>query len=91
MEGDLNHNFPWRHSAPPLHPEEPNRVYIFVPFEEDFNQQILPFDKIAVKFHASITSSSKNSGKPISKFDAQIAAIAKSRELVSAQEMKRIL
>jgi len=48
-------------------------------FEEDFNQRILPFDQLAAKFYASIASSRKKSGKPISQFDAQIAAIAKSR------------
>ncbi|MFO7846287.1 MAG: type II toxin-antitoxin system VapC family toxin [Balneolaceae bacterium] len=48
-------------------------------FEEDFDRRILPFDQLAAEFYATIAASHKNSGKPISQFDAQIAAIAKSR------------
>ncbi|CAN5290731.1 type II toxin-antitoxin system VapC family toxin [soil metagenome] len=48
-------------------------------FEEDFNRRILPFDQLAAECYAMIASSHKNSGRPISQFDAQIAAIAKSR------------
>jgi len=48
-------------------------------FEKDFDRRILPFDQIAAQHYATIASSRKNSGKPIRLFDAQIAAIAKSR------------
>jgi predicted nucleic acid-binding protein len=48
-------------------------------FEEDFNRRILPFDQLAAELYAMIASSRQKSGKPISQFDAQIAAIAKSR------------
>ena len=45
-------------------------------FEEDFAQRILPFDSAAVPAYVEIVSSRKAAGRPISQFDAQIAAIA---------------
>ena len=48
-------------------------------FEEDFSQRILPFDHIAAQHYASVVSTRKKSGKPISQFDAQLASIAKCR------------
>ena len=46
---------------------------------EDFAAPILPFDSAAAAAFAFITSSRRQAGKPISQFDAQIAAIAQSR------------
>jgi len=48
-------------------------------FNEDFHDRILPFDSLAAKEYAEIASSRRRSGQPISQFDAQIAAIARSR------------
>ncbi|NBC66634.1 MAG: PIN domain-containing protein [Bacteroidetes bacterium] len=48
-------------------------------FNEDFHERILPFDSLAAKEYAQIASKRRNSGQPISQFDAQIAAIARSR------------
>jgi predicted nucleic acid-binding protein len=48
-------------------------------FEEDFGNRILPFDSDAARVFAEIASSRRRSGRPISQWDAQIAAIARSR------------
>jgi predicted nucleic acid-binding protein len=45
-------------------------------FEEDFAQRILPFDSAAVPAYVEVVSGRRASGRPISQFDAQIAAIA---------------
>jgi hypothetical protein len=45
-------------------------------FEEDFAQRILPFDSAAVPSHVGVVASRRSGGRPISQFDAQIAAIA---------------
>ncbi len=50
-------------------------------FEEDFKGRVLSFDSEASIAYAQITSSRRKSGKPISQYDAQISAIAKSRGL----------
>jgi len=47
-------------------------------FGEDFAGRILPFDSPAAHAYALIAASRARSGKPISHFDAQIAAIAHS-------------
>ena len=44
-------------------------------FEEDFSGRILPFDSSAALFYAEIAASRRRAGRPISQFDAQIAAI----------------
>ena len=46
---------------------------------EDFADRILPFDSAAAMAFAEISSSRRQNGRPISQFDAQIAAIASSR------------
>ncbi len=46
-------------------------------FDEDFAGRILPFDSAAVTAYVEIVSSRRAAGRPISRFDAQIAAIAK--------------
>jgi predicted nucleic acid-binding protein len=47
-------------------------------FEEDFAGRILPFGSLAAHAYAEIAAARRQSGRPISQFDAQIAAIAKS-------------
>lgn len=46
-------------------------------FEEDFAGRILPFDASAVPAYVAIVSDRRSLGRPISQFDAQIAAIAR--------------
>jgi len=46
---------------------------------EDFAGRILPFDSAAAIAYAVIAADRRAAGRPISQFDAQIAAIAKSR------------
>lgn len=53
-------------------------------FEEDFHGRVLPFDGAAAYDYAIIASHRRQAGKPISQFDAQIAAIARSRGAVVA-------
>lgn len=55
------------------------RVAVDGMFEQDFADRLLPFDGAAAHEFAVITSSRRQSGRPISQFDAQIAAIARSR------------
>lgn len=47
-------------------------------FEEDFDARILPFGGDAAVAYAEITTVRRRMGRPISNFDAQIAAIARS-------------
>ncbi|MBC7604987.1 MAG: type II toxin-antitoxin system VapC family toxin [Ramlibacter sp.] len=44
-------------------------------FDEDFGERVLPFDSDAADVYARIAAERKQAGKPISQFDAQIAAI----------------
>ena len=44
-----------------------------------FEDQVLPFDAAAAEQYAAIASSRERSGKPISGFDALIAAVCRSR------------
>jgi predicted nucleic acid-binding protein len=48
-------------------------------FRIDFADRVLPFDSAAAPVYAAIAAEHKLKGRPISHFDAQIAAIAKSR------------
>ena len=48
-------------------------------FEEDFDGRVLPFDGAAAYDYATISSHRRQVGKPVSQFDAQIAAFARSR------------
>jgi toxin FitB len=48
-------------------------------FAHDFGDRILPFDSAAALAYADIASQRRKAGRPISQFDAQIAAIVKSR------------
>jgi hypothetical protein len=47
-------------------------------FEEDFGGRVLPFGGEAARAYAQIAAQRRRSGRPISHFDAQIAAIARS-------------
>ena len=46
-------------------------------FDEDFAERILPFDTGAVPAYVQVVSRRRTLGRPISQFDAQIAAIAR--------------
>jgi predicted nucleic acid-binding protein len=46
----------------------------------DFAGRVLPFDQAAVRAYAEIAAARRRTGRPISQFDAQIAAIARSRD-----------
>ena len=46
-------------------------------FDEDFSGRILPFDSGAVPAYVDIVSERRSLGRPISQFDAQIAAISR--------------
>lgn len=48
-------------------------------FAADFAGRILPFDSDAAAAFAEISAERRRAGRPISQFDAQIAAIARSR------------
>jgi predicted nucleic acid-binding protein len=48
-------------------------------FEEDLAGRILPFDSDAALIYPLIAAARRQSGRPISQIDAQIAAIARSR------------
>jgi toxin FitB len=47
--------------------------------EEDFADRILPFDSDAARVYPKIASSRRAVGRPMAQWDAQIAAIARSR------------
>lgn len=47
-------------------------------FRDDFAGRILPFGSDAARPYARIAAERRRAGKPISQFDAQIAAIARS-------------
>jgi hypothetical protein len=48
-------------------------------FREDFAGRVLPFDYAAAPAYAAVVAARRGAGRPISQFDAQIAAIALSR------------
>ena len=50
-------------------------------FDEDFNGRCLPFDEHAARQYARIVSARTRAGRPISVEDAQIAAIALTRQM----------
>ncbi len=47
-------------------------------FGEDFARRVLPFGSDAARAYATIAAGRRRAGRPISHFDAQIAAIARS-------------
>lgn len=46
-------------------------------FDEDFAGRVLPFDSAATTPYAELVAARRAAGRPISQFDAQIAAIAR--------------
>lgn len=48
-------------------------------FDEDFSGRVLPFDSRAVAAYVDILAERRLLGRPISQFDAQIAAITRSQ------------
>jgi predicted nucleic acid-binding protein len=57
-------------------------------FEHDFRERTLPFDSPAAVAYAAICSDREQRGRPISQFDAQIAAISRSRGAALATRNK---
>jgi toxin FitB len=53
-------------------------------FAEDFAGQVLSFDSDAAENFAEIAAARRMAGKPISQFDAMIAAMARSRGAILA-------
>ena len=53
-------------------------------FEQNFAGRVLPFASDAARLFASIVASRRTLGRPIEKFDAQIAAIARSHRAAIA-------
>ncbi len=53
-------------------------------FHEDFADRCLPFDALAARHYADIVTARKESGRPVTVEDAQIAAVAKSCRLLLA-------
>jgi toxin FitB len=58
-------------------------------FANDFAGRILPFDTAAATHYADIVATRRASGRPVSQFDAQICAIARSRQMVLATRNTR--
>jgi hypothetical protein len=48
-------------------------------FDEDFAGRLWPFDSAAATHYADIVASRRAAGRPVTQFDAQIAAIARCR------------
>jgi toxin FitB len=46
----------------------------------DFARRVLPFDQAAAQVYAEIALDRRRAGRPITQFNAQIAAIARSRD-----------
>lgn len=65
---------------PPSRRRDALRAAADAMFEEDFAGKILPFSSFAADAYAEIAVARRRSGRPISQFDVQIAAIAKSTE-----------
>ncbi len=58
-------------------------------FSEDFAGQVLGFDGDAAEMYAEIAVTRRLAGRPISQFDAMIAAIARSRGAILATRNTR--
>ena len=53
-------------------------------FDEEFGDRVLPFDASAASHYAALRAARERSGRPISGFDAQIAAIARAHRATIA-------
>ena len=51
---------------------------------EDFGDRVLPFDSRAAREYADIAATRRTAGRPVAPADCQIAAIARSRDLMIA-------
>ena len=51
---------------------------------EEFRGRVLPFDEMAAREFASIVALRNSSGRPVSQFDAMIAAIARTNQAAVA-------
>lgn len=58
-------------------------------FDADFAGRVLPFDAEAASIYPEIAAGRRHAGRPISQFDAQIAAIVRSRGARLATRNKR--
>jgi predicted nucleic acid-binding protein len=58
-------------------------------FDADFPGRVLPFDAPSVSHFVEIVAARRLAGRPISQFDAQIAAIALNRKLAVATRNTR--
>ncbi|MEZ5499826.1 MAG: type II toxin-antitoxin system VapC family toxin [Steroidobacteraceae bacterium] len=58
-------------------------------FSEDLAGRIMPFDSLAAQAYAEIVTDRSRRGRPISQFDAQIAAIARATGAVLATRNAR--
>ena len=65
--------------SPPGRRRENLAAAIEAMLAEEFEGRVLPFDDSAAIVYATIAADRQEAGNPISQFDAQIAAIAKSR------------
>jgi predicted nucleic acid-binding protein len=52
--------------------------------DQDFQGRIMPFDSLAAKAYAEITSQRRAAGRPIAEADCQIAAIARANAAMVA-------
>jgi predicted nucleic acid-binding protein len=57
--------------------------------DQDFRDRILPFDRAAARAYAAIAAERRAAGRPISQFDCQIAAIARTHEAAVATRNRR--
>jgi predicted nucleic acid-binding protein len=53
-------------------------------FDEEFGDRVLPYDSAAAPHYASLRSARERAGRPISAFDAQIVAIARTHRATIA-------
>jgi predicted nucleic acid-binding protein len=53
-------------------------------FSEELAGRVLPFDSAAAREYAQIAAARRRAGRPIAEADAQIAAIARSRDAAVA-------
>ncbi len=59
-------------------------------FEEEFGDRVLPFDASAAPHYAALRASRERGGRPMSAFDAQIAAIARAhRATIATRDLGR--
>ena len=56
---------------------------------EDFTGRVLPFDSAAARTYAEIAASRRAAGRPVATMDAQIAAIARSKNMAVATRNTR--